>query len=664
MLAIKPFSIALKHLLFALVASSALLCMPSMAAVHKSHAITLYDEPPKYSKEFTHFDYVNPNAPKGGTFKVAPVQSATFDSFHPYIPKGNPISTGSIETLLTSSLDEPFTEYGLLAEAIEWPDERDWVIFHLNPKARWHDGQPVTADDVIWTFNTLIEKGRPNYRFYYASVAQVEKLSERSVKFSFSEKNNRELPMVVGQLPVLPKHYWATRDFEKTTLEPPLGSGPYRIKRFEAGRFIEQERVEDYWGKDLAVKQGVDNFDLIRTDYYRDVTAIRLALKAGKIDFRQENQAKAWAADYENLVAIEQGRLIKRKVKHKQPTGMQGLMLNTRRAVFKDPLVREALSYAFDFEWTNRNLFYDQYTRTRSYFSNSKLASVGLPSEAELRVLEPFRAQLPERVFTEEYNPPVTDGGGWPRDNLLKADKLLKQAGWIVKDLQRINAQTGAVMQFEILLASQAFERIMLPMVRNLKRLGIEAKIRLVDTSQYINRLRSFDFDAFVNVIGQSENPGNEQREYWTSQAAEQVGSRNYPGISSPVVDALVDNIIESPDRESLIANTRALDRVLLYGFYVIPNWYLAADRVLYWNKFGMPDVPLKSGVTTARWWVDEAKALALQQFQEGDAESSVAQSDGANKTAHQPSGAKAWALFVLLAAGGLMLWRYLRRAH
>ncbi|MFT5259574.1 MAG: microcin C transport system substrate-binding protein [Saprospiraceae bacterium] len=642
-----------------------LLSTSAQAAIHKSHAITLYDEAPKYAEGFSHFDYANPDAPKGGIFRVAPVSEATFDSFHPFISKGNPVSTGAVETLLTASLDEPFTEYGLIAEYIEWPDERDWVTFHINPKAKWHDGMPITADDVIWTFNTLIEKGRPAYRFYYASVEKVEKLDKLVVKFTFNESNNRELPMVVGQLPVLPKHYWEDKDFEKTTLEPPLGSGPYQITDHEPGRFIEQSLVDNYWGKDLAVNRGMYNFGKQRTDFYRDVTAIRLALKAGKIDFRQENQAKAWATEYENLDSIDEGRLIKRKVAHQQPTGMQGLMLNTRRANFSNPLTREALTYAFDFEWTNRNLFFSQYTRTRSYFSNSTLASTGLPSEAELAVLEPHRGQLPARIFTEEYNPPATDGSGWPRDNLLKADALLKQAGWIVKDLKRVNAETGEPFEFEILLVSKAFERIMLPMVRNLNRLGIEAKIRLVDTSQYINRLRSFDFDAMVSVIGQSENPGNEQREYWTQDAAAQEGSRNYPGVSSEVVDSLVDNIIKSKDRESLIANTRALDRVLLYGFYVIPNWHLAADRVLYWNKFGIPDTSLKSGVVTTRWWIDEAKANTPTRELETDVGSESVDSNSSatdSTNAQSNSNTRILGIVALLCMGVFMLKRYFRR--
>lgn len=628
--------------------------------MHKSHAITLYDEPPKYAEGFSHYDYVNPDAPKGGTFRVAPVQEATFDSFHPFIAKGNPVSTGAVETLLTASQDEPFTEYGLIAQYIEWPDQRDWVKFYINPAARWHDREPITADDVIWTFNTLVEKGHPAYRFYYSSVEKVEKIAPLVVKFSFSEKNNRELPMVVGQLPVLPQHYWESRDFTKTTLEPPLGSGPYQITKFEAGRFIEQSRVEDYWGKDLAVNKGLYNFDVNRTDFYRDVTAIRLALKSGKIDFRQENQAKAWATEYENLQSIEEGKLIKSKVAHQMPTGMQGMMLNTRREIFSNPLTREALSYAFDFEWTNRNLFFGQYSRTNSYFSNSDLAARGLPDEAELAVLEPFRNQLPERVFTEEFNPPTTDGGGWPRDNLLKADQLLKDAGWVVKDLKRVDAKTGKSFEFEILLVSQAFERIMLPLVRNLNRLGIDARIRLVDTSQFINRVRSFDFDAMITVIGQSENPGNEQREYWTQAAADQEGSRNYPGVRDEVVDQLVDNIVRSKDRESLVANTRALDRVLLYGFYVIPNWHLAADRVLYWNKFGIPDVPLKSGVVTTRWWIDDAMAAALDIDSE-QSESTAANSTGGNSSSS--SNGKWLAIIAILALGFYMLRRYFRRA-
>ncbi|MEJ1463585.1 MAG: extracellular solute-binding protein [Candidatus Sedimenticola sp. (ex Thyasira tokunagai)] len=632
-----------------------LVCSQGWATVHKAHAIALYDEP-KYAAGFRHFDYVNPNAPKGGTMRTA--TKGTFDSFHPYIPKGNAISTGSVETLLLSSEDEPFTEYGLIAETMEWPDDRSWIIFNLRPQARWHDGKPITADDVIWSFEMLTTKGDPQYRFYYSSVEQVEKLGERRVKFHFKERNNRELPLIVGQIPILPKHYWQARDFEKTTLEPPLGSGPYRVASFEAGRFVVQERVADYWGKDLPVKRGVDNFDRIRTDFYRDETPIRLALKSGNIDFRAENQAKAWAVDYQ-VPAVEKGWLKQERVTHRMPAGMQAFVYNTRREKFSDPLVREALAYAFDFDWTNRNLFFSQYTRCNSYFSNSDMVAEGLPQGAELEVLEPFRDQLPPRVFTTPYRAPETDGSGWARDNLLEADRLLKKAGWVVRDMKRVNKGSGEPFRFEILLVSQAFERIVLPMVRNLERLGIDAHVRLVDSTQYVNRIRSFDYDMLVFVWGQSENPGNEQRNYWTTKAAEQSGSRNLAGIKDPVVDQLVERMIASSSRAELVANTKALDRVLLAGFYVIPNWYMPADRILYWDKFSRPEVTIKSGVMTGRWWFDEEKAERLTTvISDGSSLSTVGEVTELQPTTHW----RRLLLLMLLVAGIWSMARYLRR--
>ncbi len=626
------------------------LCLPAAAEVHKAHAITLYDEPPKYPVNFKHFDYVNPNAPVGGTFRIAPVQESSFDSFHPFIPKGDAISTGSIETLMVASADEPFTNYGLIAQTVEWPDDRSWVIFNLNPDARWHDGQPITADDVVWTFNTLIEKGSPGYRFYYASVASVEKLGELRVRFNFNETNNRELPLIIGQLAVLPKHYWETRDFTKTTLEPPLGSGPYRVKDFEAGRFVLQERVADYWAKDHPVRVGQNNFAFIRTDFFRDVTAIRLALKSGRLDFRHENQAKAWALDYD-VDAVRNGWLIQEQVEHQAPQGMQGIILNTRREIFKDPRVREALGYAFDFEWTNKNLFFGQYTRSKSYFSNSVLAASGLPEGKELQILEQYRGQISDRIFSEPISIPTTDGSGWARDNLHQAFGLLAEAGWTVNEQKLVNA-AGDQFEFEILLVSQAFERIMLPWVRNLRRLGMQVNVRLVDTAQYINRLRSFDFDALISGFGQSDNPGNEQRDFWTSTAAVSDGSRNYAGVNDPVIDELVEQLIQSPDRETLSAYVKALDRILLFGFYVVPNWHLAADRILYWDKFGRPDVPLKDGVLTARWWFDDAKVAALEQAMQG-------QELAETETGHTKSARPWWLLILVLIMGGWMLKRY-----
>ncbi|MGE4659367.1 MAG: extracellular solute-binding protein [Arenicellales bacterium] len=587
--------------------------IPALAAdVLRGHAISMFDsETPRYPADFRHFDYVNPDAPQGGSLRLA--FQGSFDSFHPFIPKGNAVSTGAVETLLVTSADEPFTGYGLIAEQIEWPRDRSWVIFHIRPQARWHDGTPITAEDVAWSFETLVSQGNPQYRFYYGAVASVEAVDAARVRFTFSESDNRELPLIIGQLPILPKHYWATRDFGATTLTPPLGSGPYQISDFEAGRFTVRQRVQNYWGKDLAVRQGLNNFDSIRTVFFRDATPIRLALKAGDIDFRLENQAKAWAEDYD-VAVVEKGWLKKELVAHRMPTGMQAFVMNTRREQFADRRAREALTLAFDFEWTNRNLFNGQYTRTGSYFSNSDLAARGKPQSEELAALEPFRGQVPDAVFGEAYTPPVTDGSGWLRDNLRRANALLQDAGWVVKDLRLVNAATGEPFRFEILLVSPAFDRIALPYVRKLKRLGIEAKVRLVDENQYINRFRQFDFDMMVWVWGQSETPGNEQYEYWSQAAADSQGSRNLAGVRDPVVDELIELMLRSESREQLNQRTRALDRVLLWGHYVVPHWHIRADRVLYWDKFGVPKMPVRTGVMTDRWWFDAKRAAALEQ--------------------------------------------------
>jgi microcin C transport system substrate-binding protein len=596
--------------LLALVATS----LASPAGEPRSvHGLAMHGEL-KYGPDFTHFDYVNPDAPKGGLLRLG--ATGTFDSFHGFIPKGHAAPASSVETLLTSSADEPFSEYGLIAESIEMPEDRSWAIFTLRPEARWHDGKPISVEDVIWSLDTLKSKGHPQYRFYYQNVVDAKQVGPRRVKFTFDEKNNRELPLIVGQLPILPKHYWQGRDFEATTLEPPLSSGPYRVADFEPGRFVELERVEDYWGKDLPVNKGQYNFDRIRYDYYRDDTIMREALKAGRIDQRNENMAKAWALEYEpeKLPAIKNGWLLKEDIEHQRPAGMQAFFFNTRRDVFKDRRVREALGYAFDFEWTNKNLFFSQYERTQSFFANSELAATGLPEGEELEILERYRGRIPEEVFTTPYRAPTTDGSGWPRDNLRKAFALLEEAGWEVRDQKLVNVKTGKQMRFEILLVQKSIERIVLPFVRNLQRLGIDARVRLVDSSQYINRLRKFDFDMIVFGVGQSESPGNEQRMYWSSAAADSPAARNLAGIKDPVVDELIDLVISAPDRESLVARTRALDRVLLSGHYIIPNWHAPADRVLYWNKYSRPAVTPARGTSTDYWWFDETKAKRLEQ--------------------------------------------------
>ena len=586
---------------------------PAQAAkadITVTHALAMHGTP-KYGADFRHFAYVNPDAPKGGTIRLA--AQGTFDSFNPFIPKGNRGISGTyFETLLAKSGDEPFTMYGLIAASIEMPADRSWVTFTLRPEARWHDGKPIAVEDVIWSLEILKSKGRPFYRFYYGGVSRAEKVGERQVKFTFSEQGNRELPLIIGEMPVLPKHYWATRDFTRTTLEPPLTSGPYRVEAFEPGRFVQLQRVKDYWGKNLPVNKGQDNFDVIRTDYYRDDTVMRTALKAGDIDYRQENQAKAWALDYD-VPPVQKGWLKKEQIPHQRPTGMQAFVFNTRRPVFQDRTVRRALAYAFDFEWTNKNLFFGQYTRTESYFSNSELASSGLPKGEELDVLEPYRDRLPPEVFTTPYQAPRTDGSGRARANVRQAFALLKDAGWEVRERRLINVATGESMQFEILLVSPAFERIVLPFVRNLERLGVKARVRLVDQSQYINRLRSFDFDMIVGGWRQSESPGNEQRSFWSTAAATSPAARNYAGIQDPVIDELIELVVKAPSRESLVARTRALDRVLLRGYYVIPNWHLRFQRILYWDKFSRPDKPVKFGTSIALWWYDTDKAARLR---------------------------------------------------
>ena len=571
--------------------------------VHRAHAIAMHGTP-KYGAGFEHFEYTNPHAPKGG--RVVFSAFGSFDSLHPYILKGQSAAgVGNLfESLTTSSSDEAFSRYGLLAESIEWPADRSWVAYTLRPEARWHDGQPVTVEDVIWSLETLKSKGHPGFRQYFANVTGAEKTGPRTVRFSFSGPTNRELPLIVGELPILPKHYWQDRDFESTTLEAPLGSGPYRVKDMDPGRSITYELDPNYWGKNLPVNRGKNNFGIMRYEYYKDRGVAREALKAGKVDFFGENVAKEWANAYD-LPAVHRGLLHKRLIPHGNPQGMQAFVFNTRREIFKDRQVRAALAYAFDFEWSNENLFYGAYTRTKSYFSNSELASSDTPAAAELTILEPCRDQLPPEVFREAYEPPMTDGSGNWRANRRTALRLFQGAGWEIRDGVLTHGESGLVMQFEIMLRSPDFERVVLPFAKNLEGLGIMASVRTVDTAQYQQRMDSFDFDMVVGGWGQSLSPGNEQRNFWHSQAAEIPGSRNTAGIQEAVVDQLIDLVISAPDRESLITRTRALDRVLLWNHYVIPHWHLAAYRVLYWDKFGSPEIMPKYDLGVQYWWVE-----------------------------------------------------------
>ncbi len=608
-----------KLLLIMSMSMAILICFNAPAGAeegYKAHAIAMHGRP-KYGPGFKHFDYVNPAAPKGGRIVFGAFGS--YDSLNPFILKGRTAAgIGALfESLMTSSADEAFTEYCLLAETIEWPVDRSWVTFTLRSEARWHDGRPVTVEDVIWTLETLKTKGHPFYRYYYENIAKAEKIGERKVKFFFTGDPNPELPLITGQLPVLPKHYWEDRDFEATTLEPPVGSGPYRIKSLDPGRSITYELDKNYWGKDLPVNVGQDNVAVIRYDYYRDRAVEREAFKAGEIDFFSENTAKEWATGYD-IPAVKKGLIIKREIPHENPQGMQAFVFNTRLEIFKDPRVRQAIGYAFDFEWTNKNLFYGAYKRSASYFSNSELASSGLPGTEELKILNQFRGRIPEEVFTRSYSPPKTDGSGNIRSNIRTALKLLREAGWEIVDGKLTHAGTGTGISFEILLVSPAFERIVLPFKKNLEKLGITTRVNTVDTAQYQNRLDSFDFDMIITTWSQSLSPGNEQRDFWSTDAANTNGSRNLAGIKDSVVDELIDLIISAPDRESLIHRTRALDRVLLWSHYVIPQWHISIYRVAYWDKFATPKIRPKYSLGLNSWWIDPRLEAGLADRKRG----------------------------------------------
>ncbi|MDI3326059.1 extracellular solute-binding protein [Pontibacterium granulatum] len=574
------------------------------AASTVSHGIAMHGDL-KYPAGFSHFDYVNPNAPKGG--RVVQSSLGTFDSFNPFIIKGTAADAVGLiyDSLLGRSDDEPFSLYGLVAEKLEVADDRSWITFYLNPNAQFSDGESLNADDVVFSVETLREKGAPFYRAYYSDIDKVEVLDDKTVKFTFKHSNNKELALIVGDIPIFPKHYWEGRDFAKPNLDIPVGSGPYVINSFEPGRSVTFKRNPGYWAKDLPVNKGRHNFDEIVYDYYRDGTVALEAFKAGEYDFRQENSSKRWATGYTGD-AFDSGKIIVNELEHENPTGMQAFVLNTRRAKFSNPEVRKALAYAFDFEWTNNAIFYNAYTRTHSYFSNSEMAATELPTPAELAILEPIKDQVPPEVFTQVYRAPSTDGNGKIRGQLRKAKRILLNAGWSLKGGKLINNETGEQFTFEMLLVDPAFERVVAPFIRNLELMGIKASIRVVDVSQYINRIRAFDFDVIVSSFGQSSSPGNEQRDFWHSSGADQPGSRNVIGIKNPAVDYLVEQLIQAPDREQLVLRTRALDRVLQWNHYVIPQFHINKYRVAYWDKFGMPDKRPRYSLGFDTWWVKQ----------------------------------------------------------
>ncbi len=568
----------------------------------------------KYPPDFKYFDYVNPNAPKGGRVRLGVVGS--FDSLNPYIIKGeSAVYAGSVfETLTSPSSDEVSSAYGLLAESTYHPDDDSLVAFRLRSNARWQDGKPVTVEDVIYTF-TFLRETHPFYQSYYKNVQKAEQTGPNEVTFIFDSKHNRELPGIMGQLVALPKHYWEgtdasgkKRNISETTLEPPLGSGPYRIKDIKTGQSITFERVKDYWGENLPVNIGTNNFDEIEIVYFRDRTIVFEAFKADQLDVRLGPGTKEWETQYD-FPAVKKGNIIKATFFTKDAEQMQGFVFNTRRAKFTDPRVRYAFNLAYDFEGRMRVLSFGNYNkRTQSYFENSELAAKGLPQGRELEILNQFKGQIPEEVFTTEYKNPVNGTPQNIRDNLRKAVTLLKEAGWSIQNSTLTNDKTGEAMTMEFLLDDPTFEDVALAYKPGLERIGIKVIIRTVDSAQFENRVRDFDYDVVTGVFAQSLSPGNEQREYWGSTAADRKGSRNLIGIKSPVIDKIIDLIIFANNRDELIAATRALDRVLLWNYYIVPDFYRAEKWYPHWNRFGYPEKnpPYSVGFPDLWWWDDE----------------------------------------------------------
>jgi microcin C transport system substrate-binding protein len=586
------------------------------------HGLSLFGEP-RYPADFKHFDYVNPAAPQGGV--VRQIAFGTFDNFNSVVAgvKGN-IASGIelfTESLMTPALDEVSTAYGLLAEAVSYPEDRSSVTYRLRASARWHDGKPVTPDDVIFSFDAF-KANSPQLSAYYRHVTKVEKSGEREITFTFDGPGNRELPQIVGELPVLPKHWWEgtdksgrKRDITQTTLEPPLGSGPYRLKEFAPGHTIVYEKIADYWGKDLNLNIGTNNFQQIRYEYFRDSTVALEAFKGDQVDWRTENSAKDWATAYD-FPAVREKKVIREEFPIRSSGIMQAFAFNIRRDKFKDPRVRRAFNFAFDFEEMNRQIFFGQYKRIASYFEGTELASSGLPEGQELEILQSVKDKVPADLFSKPYTNPVGGNPQAVRNNLREALALLREAGYEIRNTKLVNAKTGEPMRVELLVQQPAFERVVLFYKPSLERVGITVTVRTIDSSQYENRLRQWDFDIIIASWGESLSPGNEQRGYWGSQAADIPGSRNLIGIKNPAVDALIDRVIFSKSRAELVAATKALDRVLLWNNYVVPQWTYPYARTARWDRFGHPETMPKYGQSAfpTIWWWDADKAAKVPQ--------------------------------------------------
>lgn len=583
------------------------------APIRTQHGLSLYDSP-ELPEDFAYFPHVNPQAPKGGSITHTAVGSS-FDSTNPFIIRGTPATgiSNIYDTLMASNPGEPFSLYGLLAQGVRLDPERQWIEFDLRPEARFHDGEPVTAYDVVFSFNLLREEGNPFYASYYAGVEKVTALSEQQVRFDFNDTESRELPLIVAQLPILPRHYWEPRDFSAPTLAAHPGSGPYRISEVSPGRRIVFQRDDNYWGKDLPVNVGRYNIDRVVYEYYRDRDIAWEAFKAGLTDFRIDARAATWAIGYD-FPAYRDGLVKRITVPDVNPSMMQAFVFNLRKEPFQDPRVREALSLTFDFPWLNTNIFYDTYQRTESFFQNSEMEATGLPSTSELALLAPFRetlldSHLSSRLFTQAL--PI-DHPTELRERLRLAFDLLLEAGYHVENGVLINAE-GHPLSLEVLLHDSGLERVVQPMLRNMARLGVQTSLRIVDISQYLNRVRNFDYDMVISHFPQSNNPGNEQRDYWTSAAAQAPQSRNRMALAHPAVDALVEQLIRAEDRDSLTTTAQALDRVLRWGFYVIPHYHSGETRIAVWDKFGYPEPFPAYATDLDAWWVDTEREAALQ---------------------------------------------------
>ena len=584
-----------------------------------THALSLFGDI-KYKPDFKNFDYVNPVAPKAG--KVRQWVLGGFDSLNPNSLKGEPTGVTVLETLMMASLDEPSTRYGLIAEGVSHPDDFSSATFKLRPEAKFHDGKVITPEDVVWSFDTL-KANLPTKAAYYKNVIKAEKSGEHLVTFTFDEKNNRELPSIIGELPVLPKHWWTAngadgkpRDVAASTLEIPLGSGPYKFKTVSPGATIVMERVADYWGKDLSVNAGQNNFEEMVYVYFQTQLVAFEGFKGDQFDYNYETSSKNWATGYD-FPAVKQGRVLQNEITLKKVNGMQGWALNMRKPKFQDVRVRRAFDLAFDFEWSNTNLFFGQYTRSRSYFNNSEMEAKGLPSLEELALLEPLKDKLPPEVFTTEYANPVNSDASARRKNLREAAKLLNEAGWNISQENGKNIlknATGETLSVEFLLYSPLFERIGLPYKEQLELLGITATLRTVDVAQYQKRVETFDYELIVGSFAQSLSPGNEQRNFFGSESAATNGSSNYAGIKNPAIDALIEKVIFAKDRASLVTACRALDRALMWNHYMVPHWYIPFERVAYWNRFGRPEKTpdFNLGFPSIWWWdADKAKKTA-----------------------------------------------------